>query len=43
MKAAKLGRLQTAAKLIKTGVNLNQKYEVCEHCCIQQLLIRNKI
>ncbi len=29
--------LQTAAKLIKAGVNMNQKSEVCEHLSIQKL------
>ncbi len=33
-KAAGLGRLQTAAKLIKTGVNMNRKDEVCDHLSI---------
>ncbi len=33
-KAASLGRLQTAAKLIKSGVNIHQKDEVCDHLSI---------
>ncbi len=38
-KAAGLGRLQTAAKLIKTGVNMNRQDKVCDHHSIHQLAI----